>query len=227
MKRIHLIATALIIATAAPFLPAAPREKPDEPQPGLVHCANLIYGRNKSSVCFADHFLADIQKESNIRTASNFTPVQLESHELYSYPFSVMTGEGAFTLTEPQRENLRKYLTTGGFLLVSAGCSSPPWIQSFRREMQTVFPDEKLETLKTDHPIFHTVYDINELKTKSKSVKPVLEALKVDGRIVMVFSADGLNDTANAGGNCCCCGGNEVLDARKVNVNLLAYALTH
>ncbi|MHC4995598.1 MAG: DUF4159 domain-containing protein [Planctomycetota bacterium] len=224
MIRTPLSAILLVALLACP-LPAAPQD--DTPQPGLVHCANLIYGRNKSSVCFADHFLADIQKESNIRTASNFTPVQLESHELYEYPFSVMTGEGAFTLTEPQRENLRKYLTTGGFLLVSAGCSSPPWVQSFRREIKTVFPDEELIALETDHPIFHTVYDINELKTKSKSVKPVLEALVVDGRIVMVFSADGLNDTANAGGNCCCCGGNEVLDARKVNVNLLAYALTH
>lgn len=219
--------TRLILITLI-ALPAFAADSPTPaPTPGLVHCANLIYGRNKSSVCFADHFLADIQKESTIRTASNFTPVQLESHELYDYPFSVMTGEGAFTLTEPQRDNLKKYLTTGGFLLVSAGCSSPPWIQSFEREIKAVFPDQTLDTLSIDHPVFHTVYDINELKTKSKSVKPVLKALQIDGRIVMVFSKDGLNDTANAGGNCCCCGGNEVLDARKLNVNLLAYALTH
>jgi hypothetical protein len=44
---------------------------------------------------------------------------------------------------------------------------------------------------------------------------------------VAVFSADGLNDTGNAGGGCCCCGGDEITNAKLVNVNLLAYALTH
>ena len=43
----------------------------------------------------------------------------------------------------------------------------------------------------------------------------------------MVFTSDGLNDTGNAGANCCCCGANEIRNAKQVNVNLLAYALTH
>ena len=65
------------------------------------------------------------------------------------------------------------------------------------------------------------------MKLKHKGEKADLEGLTIDGRVVMVYSADGLNDTANAGGNCCCCGGNEVLNARQVNVNLLVYAVTH
>ncbi|MEK6238367.1 MAG: hypothetical protein N2C14_26925 [Planctomycetales bacterium] len=44
---------------------------------------------------------------------------------------------------------------------------------------------------------------------------------------MLIFSPDGLNDTGKVGGNCCCCGGNEILNARQINVNLLAYALTH
>ena len=30
--------------------------------------------------------------------------------ELFRYPFAIMTGEGGFTLTEAERENLRRYL---------------------------------------------------------------------------------------------------------------------
>ena len=40
------------------------------------------------------------------------------------------------------------------------------------------------------------------------------------------YSPDGLNDTQHMQG-CCCCGGNEITNAVDVNVNVLAYALTH
>jgi hypothetical protein len=70
------------------------------------------------------------------------------------------------------------------------------------------------------------VYDIPELRLKG-SRKAHLEGLEIDGRIALIFSPDGLNDTGKAGPKCCCCGGNEVQNARQVNVNLLAYTLTH
>jgi hypothetical protein len=37
----------------------------------------------------------------------------------------IMTGEGDFELLDSERANLRKYVEGGGFLLASAGCSSP------------------------------------------------------------------------------------------------------
>jgi hypothetical protein len=72
------------------------------------------------------------------------------------------------------------------------------------------------------------VYDITQSNYKSGGPRlPDLEALEIDGRVVMILSPDGLNDTGNAGPGCCCCGGNEVKSALKLNVNILAYALTH
>jgi hypothetical protein len=44
------------------------------------------------------------------------------------------------------------------------------------------------------------------------------------GKLVLIYSQDGLNDTANTSG-CCCCGGNEIANAEQVNVDILAYAL--
>src|SRR5690606_29176048 len=107
-------------------------------------------------------------------------------------------------------------------------CSSSKWNDSFAKEMQTIFPDLSLKTLDGDHPVFHTVYDITSSRYKSGETRlPRLDGLEIDGRIVLIWSPDGLNDTANAGGDCCCCGGNEVKSAKLINVNLLAYALTH
>lgn len=194
--------------------------------PGVVNCANLIYGNHQTSVCFSAEFLSTVQTETHIQTNPQLVPVSLESADLFQFPFAVMTGEGAFTLTEQQRRNMRDYLQAGGFIIASAGCSSDAWRQSFLREIALVFPELSLSTLDFRHPVFHTVYDINELKCKG-SHRAHLEGLEIDGKIVLIFSPDGLNDTSKAGGNCCCCGGNEIKNARQMNVNLLAYTLTH
>ena len=199
---------------------------PPDSQPGIVQCANLIYGQGKSSVCFADEFLAQIQKDTTIRTNRRFCPVKLEDRELFEYPFAVMTGEGSFAFTSAQRDNLKNYLSRGGFLVASAGCSSSEWDASFRAEIKTIFPGLPLQRLPMTHAVFHTVYDITSLRTKHAG-DAYLEGLEMDGKIVLIYSHEGLNDTENAGAGCCCCGGNEILNARQVNVNLLAYALTH
>jgi hypothetical protein len=214
----------MIVGLASPTFAAEGSSGEEGP---VVQCANLVYGRDKSSVCFADHFLAETRERTHIRTADGFTETRLDSEALFERPFAVMTGEGGFTLTPEQRENLRRYLTGGGFLLASAGCSSRPWDAAFRREIERIFPDRRLEKIDLSHPVFHTVYDIDELESKSKGAEAQIEALTLDGRVVLIYSPDGLNDTRNAGESCCCCGGNEILNARRINVNLLAYALTH
>ena len=191
---------------------------------GAVKCANLIYGSNKSSVCFSSKFVADINKKTNIQTNQKFSPVRMDSQELFDFPFAFMTGEGKFNLTAEQQENLRNYLTHGGFLVASAGCSSKDWASSFRSQIRSAFPDVKMKKLDMQHPIFHSYYDIKDLEDARAS----LEGLEIDGKIVLVFSSDGLNDSDNAAdSSCCCCGGNEIENARRVNANLLIYALTH
>lgn len=195
-------------------------------EPGVVNCGNLIYGDNKTSKCFSPQFLRQIGAETHVVANPGLVPVQMESSELFNFPFAVMTGEGAWDLTDSQRENVRTYLQSGGFIIASAGCSSEPWKESFRREIALVFPDVQLTKIDMSHPIFHTVYEIERLECKHAE-STQLEGLEIDGKIVLIFSQDGLNDTGNAGGNCCCCGGDEIRNALQVNVNLLAYALTH
>lgn len=187
-----------------------------------IACANLIYAGTRTSVCFSDKFLSVIAKETTISTARKFKPVKLASEELFKYPFAMMTGEGAFTLTDAERTNLRRYLERGGFLLASAGCSSSAWDKSFRREFQIVFPDEELKPIPMDHEIFRTVYTIRKLKSSGADAR--LEGLTLAGKIVLIYSSNGLNDTHTMHG-CCCCGGSEIVNAQQVNVNILAYAL--
>jgi hypothetical protein len=197
------------------------------PAPGVVNCAILSYGvDHRTHRCFSSEFLAVADSETNIRCNPKFVLVQLEADELYQHPFAVMSGEGHFQLTSDQQRNLRTYLENGGFVLASAGCSSPEWQASFRAALEEVFPQTPLQRLDFSHPVFHTVFDIQELRCKGRR-EAHLEGLELNGKVVLIFSPDGLNDTSKAGSNCCCCGGSEILNARQMNVNLLAYTLTH
>lgn len=200
-------------------------EKPAKP--AGVRCAILTYADDKTAVCFSDAFLAEMTEATRIKAEPQFAAIKLDTDELFAHPFAVMSGEGEFTLSESERQRLRAYLQGGGFLLASAGCSSQEWDQSFRRELAAVLPDAKLAPIPSSHPVFSTVHTIDAVRTKHLWGKPKLEGVELDGRLVLVYSADGLNDTASVGGSCCCCGGNEVVNARQINVNLLAYALTH
>lgn len=214
-----------ICALAIVLIAARLNAKPEE-EGSKVKCANLVYAVNKSSVCFSDRFLRRLELETNIHTDTKLTRVELDSDELYNYPFAIMTGEGGFTLTPKERIALRYFTTNGGFLLASSGCSDPAWTRSFRSEMAQIFPKEKLMPVPLSHPIYHTVYTVDSVATTHGKKGSKLEGITQNGKIVVLFSADGLNDTAHAK-NCCCCGGDEIAKAEYINVNVLAYALLH
>ena len=205
----------------APYVPD-PKQVGGEAD-SVVQVANLIYAGVKSSQCFSDHFLGAAERDSAISTSRRFHAVKLSSDEVFNFPMVIMTGEGEFRLTPSERENLRQYLDRGGFLLASAGCSSKEWNRSFRAEIAALYPDNAAVPLAKDHPVFHTIHHIESLKAKHGTPKP-LEGVTHNGRLCIIYSEDGLNDTSHAQG-CCCCGGNEITNCIDVNVNILAYAL--
>ncbi len=218
------IHTACVVACAVfLFLGAADTRAPARDD--LVQCANLIYAGSKSSRCFSAKFLEEVRKNTQVDADSGFTPAKLSSEDVFNYPFAVMTGEGEFSLFEEERAMLHSYLTRGGFLLASAGCSSREWDRSFRREFRAIFPDKELQKIPMEHPIFKTVYNIERINLKNGGTT-LLEGLELDGRIVLIYSSEGLNDTGNVQG-CCCCGGNEVKNSKDINTNIITYALTH
>jgi hypothetical protein len=226
MKNIYLAVSCIVLAALASLgpLPVHSANAPTGGEAeGIVQVANLVYAGTKSSRCFSDHFLIKAEQETAISTSRRFHAVKLSSESLYEYPLVIMTGEGDFQLSDAERENLRRYVERGGLLVASAGCSSTEWDRAFRREMATVFPKFPLKAIDMGHPMFHTVYDITKLRARHGTPQPLM-GVSIGGRIGVVYSQDGLNDTPHTTG-CCCCGGNELTNAVDINVNLLAYAL--
>jgi hypothetical protein len=191
----------------------------------LLQSGNLIYAGNKSSTCFADHFLTSVSEQTNLRVNPHFCPVRLDADALFDFPFCVMSGHENFSLTDKERKQLRKYLMQGGFLLVSPGCSDPKWDESFRQEMQICFPEYPLHKIPMTHPVFSVVNQITSLQ-EEEGRDVSLEGLEINGRLVLIYSKEGLNDVSHASG-CCCCGGDEIQNPEQVNVNIFTYAVLY
>jgi hypothetical protein len=114
-----------------------------------------------------------------------------------STSFCVWSGEDTFLLTTKDRDNLRRYLLGGGsfseprLLGCELGCGA-------RKELKLAFPEHQLVKIPMSHPIFSTVKQISRL-TDKHGASPT-EGLEINGRLVMIYSKDGLNDVENAKG---------------------------
>lgn len=212
--------------------------------PTPISVAMLIYGpENTTGRCFSDSFLTLVARESTVRVDRNMPAVALASDDLLAHPFAVMTGEGSFELSDDEVQRLRRYLLNGGFLLASAGCSSDAWAASMQRAVERAMPETALIELPMDHPVFHALFDVQDFISRKR--QPVrLLGLEIEGRLAMLYSPQGLNDTNEAGGlspdgrtsidsaphekkatGCCCCNGDEITSAKYINANALIYAL--
>lgn len=191
---------------------------------GVVRLAMVTHGGGLTGRCFSTQFLTLLGYESTIRVDPSLAHVDLDSDALFDYPLAIITGEGQFSLSASERSNMRRYVQAGGTLLISSGCSNALWANAMREELAMVFPAADMERLDLDHEVFSIVFDVADLVTTQGGQGEVW-GLHVEGRLAVVFSPHGLNDTASAGGACCCCGGNEIRQAKFINANLVAYAL--
>ncbi len=194
--------------------------------PASVKVVMLTYAKGKTGECFAAGFLEEAARRTNLPVQRTFETAVLGVSDLRALPFCIMTGEGSFKLSDAEVQALRDYLRQGGFLLASAGCSDERWAQSMQQALKQAAPKLRYRTLKADHPVFHTVFDLDGVRSKKGPAPEALQGLELDGKLVGIFTPVGVNDTGNAGGECCCCGGNELQDAHLININILAYVLT-
>lgn len=82
--------------------------------------------------------------------------VEVGSPELFNVPLVHMTGHGNVVLNAQEAENLRTYLTGGGFLHISDNYGMDPYV---RPMLKRVFPELELVELPFTHPIYHQKFD--------------------------------------------------------------------
>jgi hypothetical protein len=126
---------------------------------------------------------------TNLKTAiSKETPyVEVGSPDLFLYPYVHMTGHGNVVFSSQEAENLRTYLTGGGFLHIDDNYGMDQFI---RVELKKVFPNNDLVELPFDHAVFHQKYDFNGLPKihEHDGKRPQAFGIIVNGRIVCLYT---------------------------------------
>jgi hypothetical protein len=109
-----------------------------------------------------DRYYAKILRRlTTIDVRSVEQPVNLDDgDDVYDWPFMIVGLPGYWELTDEQVAKLRDYLLRGGFLVADSFFGTSEW-EGFIDGMRRVFPDREIIDLPAEHPLLHTVYDLN------------------------------------------------------------------
>lgn len=117
-------------------------------------------------------------------------------------------------LSGTEKKLLKKFVDNGGFIMAEACCGSPTFDQGFRELCAELWPENKLEPLSGQHPIWNAQFLV-------KPGQPYkLLGLEMGCKTVLVYSPQDLscrwesNKTDNG----------EVLQAFRLGANIIAYA---
>jgi hypothetical protein len=139
----------------------------------------------------------ELQRRTSVEVLPEARPCLLDSAEIFEYPFLYFGGEGEFpALSNAEVENLRRYLTFGGFLLADAndGSSGDGFDTSFRREIARVLPQNPLAEVPSTHVVFKTFFLLDAAPGRLLN-KPYIQACMLGKRAAVMYSQ---NDLAGA-----------------------------
>lgn len=134
------------------------------------------------------NLLREIRTRTGLQVAEKPVNVRLTDRTLWDHPYLYMTGHGNVRFSPEEVRILRNWLENGGFLHVDDNYGLD---ESFRREIQRVFPDRALVELPQDHPVFHSYYDLSDglPKIHKHDGEPAQGyGLFHDGRLVLFYS---------------------------------------
>ncbi|MGH7495222.1 MAG: DUF4159 domain-containing protein [bacterium] len=102
------------------------------------------------------NLLKFMKQNTRINLGVDEQHVALLDNELFAYPVVFLTGHGRMVLSPEEAQQLRTYLTTGGFLYADDDYGMDKF---FREAMKEVFPDKQWVELPFNHPIYHCHFD--------------------------------------------------------------------
>jgi hypothetical protein len=142
---------------------------------------------------YGDEMFPKVLSEiTNIKTGpSSYQIVDIDSPDLFKYPFAYLCEPGFIELNAKDVINLREYLDRGGFLLVDdfrtsassryKGGGPEDDIANFQAQMKKVYPDRNFVRLNLSDPIFNTFYKIDSLNMIAPYIFPGQEPVEFLG----------------------------------------------
>ena len=178
------LAAAVWVLAAAPALPGARRwakyeaemQNPAEDPPDAWEKTEFAFARlryrslrdgrwrgarwgtdsNKSE----RQFMQGLRRLTRIHARSVEEIVDIDSDEIFNWPWIYAVGVGDWTFSESQARRLRQYFERGGSLMVDDFHNEREWA-NFMAGINQALPGHEMVELRDDDKILHTAYDLS------------------------------------------------------------------
>lgn len=124
----------------------------------------------------------------NTKIATKIATVEISSSDIFSYPFIHMTGHGNVVFSPNESQNLKDYLTSGGFLHIDDNYGMDEYI---RKEITKLFPQNNLVEIPMSHEIFKFPYEFPNGLPKiheHDNNKPQAYGIFIDNRLALLYT---------------------------------------
>jgi len=152
--------------------------QPEPPQTELV-VARLHFGTNGNiGHCGWSHNYPSSDQNLNefLQTSTrvdvevaSYKVIDLESDEVFDYPFLYVSEPGEMALSDAELKNLREFIERGGFILMDD--FDGVWqLETMLGEVRRAFPDRYIGPLSPEHDSFSIVLPLENLDALSQYV---------------------------------------------------------
>ncbi len=107
------------------------------------------------------NFSYRLKEMTSLNVDPNGKTMRMTNPEIFNYPFLYIVEPGSLSFSEEERQNLRRHLLNGGFLMFDDFWGERDY-ENLYFELKQVFPEYEPQELELDHPIFNIVFPIKE-----------------------------------------------------------------
>jgi hypothetical protein len=132
----------------------------------------------------------ELQRRTSVEAILEARATPLDSPRLFELPFIYLSSDRELPpFTAAQTENLRRYLTFGGFVFADAndGSSGSGFDSSFRREMAKVLPQVQPKPLPATHVVFKSFFLLDTAPGRYLN-SAQLDAWTIGKRAAVIYS---------------------------------------
>ncbi len=141
--------------------------------------------------------LWEIRKRTSIEVRRDANAIDLESNDIFSYPFLVLSGEGHMPeWSEKARQNITRHLRFGGFLYIDSPSPEDPFTQCAKREIENLrkaltgtqdLEQPSFQRVSQDHVLFKSFFLLKHVVGR-QTFDAGVYGLELDNRLVLAMT---------------------------------------
>lgn len=134
----------------------------------------------------------EIGTRTSIAAAPEEKALDLHAPQLFLHPFLYLAGDGPLpALGQTELDNLRRYVTYGGFVLCDGSDPEGAFARSCEQLFQRLLPGQQAGRIPPDHVLYKSFYLVDHPAGRTLQ-RPYQTGFVLDGRLAVVINGNDL-----------------------------------